>query len=111
MEDEGALVQHTLFLAITRPAMFGGVTVEGVAVNAALTTCFFVGLGSLRYAVIGVAIHLICRSICRSDPNKFRVLKAWLDTAGRSRNRRYWGGSSISPLRVTRSYDQKDLNS
>ena len=109
MEQEGSLVEHTLFLAVTRPAMYAGVTIEAFVLTAFLTTVLFLGLGSFKYSVIGIAIHLICRSICRSDPNKFRILKAWVDTRGKSRNARLWGGSSITPLRLTRSYNAKDF--
>ncbi len=109
MEQEGSLVEHTLFLAVTRPAMYAGVTIEAYVVNMVLTTFLFLGLGSIKYISVGVAIHLICRSICRSDPNKFRILKAWADTYGKSRNRRVWGGSSISPLRLMRTFDEKDF--
>jgi type IV secretion system protein VirB3 len=109
MDQDGSLVEHTLFLAVTRPAMYGGVTIEAYVVNMVLTTVLFLGLGSIKYTLVGVAIHLICRSICRSDPNQFRILKAWAETCGKSRNRRVWGGSSISPLRLTRTFDEKDF--
>jgi type IV secretion system protein VirB3 len=109
MDQDGSLVEHTLFLAVTRPAMYGGVTIEAYVVNMVLTTVLFLGLGSIKYTLVGVAIHLICRSICRSDPNQFRILKAWAETCGTSRNRRVWGGSSISPLRLTRTFDEKDF--
>ena len=104
-----SLVEHTLFLALTRPAMYAGVTIEAYVLNMVLTTLLFLGLGSIKYTLVGIAIHLICRSICRSDPNKFRILKAWAGTCGKSRNRQTWGGSSITPLRLTRTYDQKDF--
>jgi type IV secretion system protein VirB3 len=111
MSEEGSLVEHTLFLAVTRPTMVMGVTVEALVLNAFLSMTLFLGLGSMRYALVGIAIHLICRSICAKDPNAFRILAAWVETRGKSRNAGYWGGSSISPLRLKRSYDEKDLES
>ena len=40
----------------------------------------------------------------------YRDVLAWLETRGRSRTSPYWGGSSVTPLRLTRSYDERDLN-
>jgi type IV secretion system protein VirB3 len=109
MQDEGALQDDTLFLACTRPAMFLGVTMESMGVNVMFTTILFLLAGSIRYAVIGIAIHFIFRAIIWTDHNRFRVLLAWVDTAGRMRNGAQWGGSSLSPLSIGRRYTEEDF--
>ena len=107
-QDE-TLAHDTLFLACTRPAMFGGVTMEAMAVNTMATSVLFLVLGSLRYAVVGILIHFVFKAIVRHDHNAFRVLVAWIDTRGRSRNTAYWGGASVTPLRLVQHFDERDL--
>jgi type IV secretion system protein VirB3 len=88
----------TLFLACTRPVMIAGVTVEAMAFNIAITTSLFILLGSVAYASLGVAVHLLFRALVRHDHNMFRVLVAYLDLRSRTANIVFWGGASVSPL-------------
>ncbi len=39
----------------------------------------------------------------------FRIAVAWVETRGRSRNTSLWGGGSITPLRLSRRFDERDL--
>lgn len=39
----------------------------------------------------------------------FRVLMAWVETRGRARNGAFWGGTSLTPLKLVRRYDERDL--
>ena len=109
MTGKEPLHSDTLFLACTRPAMFAGVTVEAMGINVFVTTLLFLGLGSIFYALIGVVLHGLCRIVIRHDHNAFRVLSGWADTKGRYRNSAYWGGSSVTPLRLKRTYDCGDM--
>ena len=109
MNTSEPLEQDTLFLACTRPAMFGGVTMEAMALNVMATSILFLVLGSIRYALVGVVIHFVFKALIRHDHNAFRVLFAWVDTTGRCRNTGFWGGFSITPLPLVRFYDERDL--
>jgi type IV secretion system protein VirB3 len=109
MQDTEPLTSDTLFLACTRPAMFAGVTVEAMGVNVFVTTLLFLALGSIFYALIGIVLHGLCRVIVRHDHNAFRVLAGWVDTKGRYRTTAYWGGSSVTPMRLKRTFDTGDL--
>ncbi|MBF9235607.1 type IV secretion system protein VirB3 [Microvirga alba] len=108
MDD--SLHEDPLFLACTRPAMIGGVTMEAVGVNVLFSCILFIAAGNIFYMAIGGVLHLICRALCKHDPNIFRVLNAWRETKARCLNRFYWGGSSVSPLKVHRRYNLKDFN-
>ncbi|MGE4409606.1 MAG: type IV secretion system protein VirB3 [Sphingobium sp.] len=107
---EPALEEETLFLACTRPAVFAGAPIETLPVNAAigllvgfiLLDNFLVGVG------ITVSLHVICREIVKRDPNRFRLIGAWIMTTLRCMNRGYWGGSSVTPIQVQRHYDGRD---
>jgi type IV secretion system protein VirB3 len=99
MSDE-RLVEDTLFLACTRPAMIAGVTMEAMGVNVMFSCILFLVAGSIKYGLVAIPIHVICRAVCRHDPNLFRILFAWLETKARHRNSGWWGGSSYTPLRL-----------
>ena len=109
MTEQQPLHSDTLFLACTRPAMFAGVTVEAMGINVFVTTLLFLGLGSIFYASTGVVLHGLCRVIVRHDHNAFRVLAGWADTKGRYRTSAYWGGSSVTPLRLKRTYTIRNM--
>lgn len=107
--DEERLAQHTLFLACTRPAMFHGVTLEAFVVNLFLTGTMFLALKSIFYLGVAPFIHLALRQICKNDPNAFRVLFEYAATKGRCRTRRFWGASTVSPLRLRRPRSVREL--
>ncbi|MBY3214322.1 type IV secretion system protein VirB3 [Rhizobium laguerreae] len=104
------LEEDTLFLACTRPAMIGGVTMEAMGVNIMLTTILYITAGSIAYALVGVVFHFIFRTLVKHDHNMFRILISWIETHGRSRNTAYWGGATVSPLTLIRHYDERDLS-
>lgn len=104
-----SLEEDALFLACTRPAMIAGVTMEALGMNIMTTTILFITAGSIAYALVGVVFHLVFRALVKHDHNMFRILLAWVETRGRSRNSFYWGGATVSPLRVARRFDERDL--
>ncbi|MGH0246494.1 type IV secretion system protein VirB3 [Sinorhizobium meliloti] len=110
MADSGpAFEEDTLFIACTRPAMIAGVTMEAMGMNIMLTTILYIVAGSVAYALVGVVFHLVFRALAKHDHNMFRILLAWIETRGRSRNSAYWGGATLSPMKLARKYDERDL--
>lgn len=101
--------EDPLFIACTRPAMIAGVTMEAMGVNIMLTTILYVVADSIAYALVGVAFHLLFRALVKHDHNMFRILLAWVETRGRSRNSAYWGGATLTPLKLARRFDERDL--
>jgi type IV secretion system protein VirB3 len=106
--DDERLVEDALFLACTRPAMVLGVTMEAMGLNVIASCVLFLVAGSIVFGLVAIPIHLACRAVCRHDPNQFRILFAWLETRGRHRTGRLWGGASCTPLRL-RSPTPKEL--
>jgi type IV secretion system protein VirB3 len=109
MAEAVPLEEDTLFLACTRPAMIAGVTVEAMGMNVILTTVVYILAGSIAYALVGVAFHLVFKALVKHDHNMFRILMAWIETRGRSRNGAFWGGTTLTPLKLVRHYDERDL--
>ncbi|NEI74672.1 type IV secretion system protein VirB3 [Rhizobium lusitanum] len=110
MVSAPTLEEDTLFLACTRPAMIAGVTMEAMGINIMLTTILYITAGSIAYLAVGVVFHLVFRALVKHDHNMFRILIAWVETRGRSRNASYWGGATLSPLTLVRRYDERDLS-
>lgn len=104
------LRENTLFLACTRPAMIGGVTMEAMAANVMFSCTLFIGAGNVFYILVALPIHVVFRALCKYDANIFRVLRACAETKLRCPNRRFWRGSSVTPLKVARRYNLKDFN-
>ncbi|WP_208441716.1 type IV secretion system protein VirB3 [Bartonella raoultii] len=98
--------EDTLFLACTRPAMIAGVTIEAMALNGMATTILFILTSDFTMLGFGVGMHFVLREITKYDHNQFRVLFAWLNTRGKQKNMNRWGGGSISPLRLIRTYKE-----
>ncbi|MEO4002099.1 type IV secretion system protein VirB3 [Mesorhizobium sp. CAU 1732] len=109
MAERITLEEDTLFVACTRPAMIGGVTMEAMGINMIFTTILFILAGSVAYALVGLVFHVIFKAIVKHDHNMFRVLLGWIETRGRARNAGFWGGSTLTPLRLVRRYDERDL--
>ncbi|MGK9086098.1 type IV secretion system protein VirB3 [Brucella intermedia] len=110
MTNVPVLEEDTLFLACTRPAMIAGVTMEAMGINIMLTTILYIVAGSIAYATIGIAFHFVFRALVKHEHNMFRILLVWVETRGRSRNIAYWGGATLSPLKLVRRYDEGDLD-
>lgn len=110
MPTAAGIEEDTLFLACTRPAMIAGVTMEAMGVNIMLTTILYITAGSIAYALAGVVFHFTFRTLVKHDHNTFRILISWIETRGRSRNTAYWGGATLSPLKLARRYDERDLS-
>ena len=106
---EERLLDAPLFLACTRPAMVLGVPMEAVGVNVILSGVVFLAGGSLLYLLTAPALHLVFRAICKADHNAFRLLFVYVDTKGRARNAALWGGSSTSPLALSRRFHVQEL--
>ncbi|MGE5564980.1 MAG: type IV secretion system protein VirB3 [Parcubacteria group bacterium] len=107
-EPEERLVEDTLFLACTRPAMVAGVPMEAMGLNLIVSATVFLAAHSPFYLLIAPVLHVVFRAICKHDHNAFRVLWQFVETKGRSRNTAAWGGSSPTPLQLRRRYTAQE---
>ena len=109
--DQEAKENHSIcFLACTRPVLYLGVTMEAFGLNVGLTMICYVVTSSWKFLGLGVGIHYVFRFLLWQDHNRFRVLQGWFETGGVQRNKAYWGGSSVSPLRHGVTYTASDLD-
>jgi type IV secretion system protein VirB3 len=108
--SQSGLTEDTLFLACTRPAMWRGVPVEAVCINAMATTIFFIIMKNPCYMAIGIVLHYVIRAFISYDYNIFGILRIWAETKGRARNAARWGGSSVSPLPIRPARSAREVH-
>ena len=91
------LDRDQLFVALTRPQMFAGVTYSYFVANAVLATELFLIFRSLWVLVAALVIHLAGVLLCIREP---RFLDLWLTRVSRCprvRNHKIWGCNSYLP--------------
>ncbi len=100
MSDAAELpIKDTLFLAVTRPALWAGIPIEAAVLLLIAGASVLIWSNGPVYAALVVAFgYSISRLIVRHDVNAFRLLFLWGRTKLGNRNRAFWGGSSYTPL-------------
>lgn len=91
------LDQDHLFVALTRPQMFAGVTYSYFTANAVVATELFLLFRSIWVLVAAVLIHLVGVLLCVREPRFFDL---WLTKVGRCprvRNHCIWSCNSYRP--------------
>ena len=91
------LDQDHLFVALTRPQMFAGVTYSYFTANAVIATELFLVFRSIWVLAAAVFIHLLGVLLCVREPRFFDL---WLTKVGRCprvRNHRIWACNSYKP--------------
>lgn len=98
-EEQEIMARNTLFLAVTRPALWAGIPIEAAVPILLAAACVLIGTNNPIYALItGAVMYALARLIVRQDVNAFRLLFLWGRTKAANRNRAFWGGSSYTPL-------------
>ena len=84
------LRRDTVFVALTRPQMFAGVTYSYFVINAVVATELFLIFRSAWVLAVAVLIHLAGVLICLHEP---RAIDLWLNRSMRCprvKNYRLW---------------------
>ena len=66
--------QSTVFIALSRPAMLLGVSVEYVFITISITLAVIILTDSLAYAVVGLVIYLIGRVVFYWDHHLLAIV-------------------------------------
>ena len=91
------LDRDTLFVALTRPQMFAGVTYSYFVANAVVATELFLIFKSIWALAIALIVHLAGVLMCLREPRFFDL---WLTRASRTprvRNHAIWRCNSYRP--------------
>jgi type IV secretion system protein VirB3 len=89
--------RDTLFVALTRPQMFAGVTYSYFIANMVIATELFLIFRSAWALVAALVVHVVGVLLCVREPRFFDL---WLTKAGRCprvRNHAIWRCNSYRP--------------
>lgn len=84
------LKSDPLFVALTRPQMFAGVTYTFFVLNGIVTTELFLVFRTIWVLVIALLIHLGGALACLHEPRFFDLWLVRVSRCPRVRNHRYW---------------------
>lgn len=91
------LEREPLFVALTRPQMFAGVTYSYFVVNAVLATELFLIFHSLWVLAVAVMVHGVGMLACLREPRIFDLWIARVSKTPRVRNHAIWRCNSYRP--------------
>ena len=89
--------RDTLFVALTRPQMFAGVTYSYFIANAVIATELFLIFKSVWALAVALIVHLVGVIMCLREPRAFDL---WLTRASRTprvKNYKIWRCNSYRP--------------
>lgn len=91
------LERDTLFVALTRPQMFAGVTYSYFIANAVIATELFVIFRSIWVLAAALVIHLVGALLCLREPRFFDLWLTKVSRCPRVRNFAIWRCNSYRP--------------
>ena len=86
-----------LFVALTRPQMFAGVTYSYFVANAIIATELFLVFRTAWVLVAAVVLHLIGMVLCVREPRFFDLWIARVGRCPRVKNHAIWRCNSYRP--------------
>jgi type IV secretion system protein VirB3 len=91
------LEHDRLFVALTRPQMFAGVTYSYFIANAIVATELFLIFKSIWAIVVALVIHVIGVLLCLREPRFFDLWLTRVSRCPRVKNHKVWGCNSYRP--------------
>ena len=92
-----SLDRDRLFVALTRPQMFAGVTYSFFVGNAVVATELFLIFKSIWALMIAVVIHVLGAIACANEPRFFDLWLTRVSRCPRIRNHAIWRCNSYRP--------------
>lgn len=93
----GDLRQDTLFVALTRPQMFAGVTYTFFIINIVLTVELFLIFKSFWILPVALLVHGAGMLACLHEPRIFDLWIARVRNCPRVKNHKLWRCNSYRP--------------
>jgi type IV secretion system protein VirB3 len=91
------LEHDRLFVGLTRPQMFAGVTYSYFVANAVVTTELFLIFHSFWAIVAALILHFVGVLLCLREPRFFDLWLTHVSQCPRVKNREVWGCNSYRP--------------
>ncbi|MES2056454.1 MAG: type IV secretion system protein VirB3 [Pseudomonadota bacterium] len=91
------LERDTVFVALTRPQMFAGVTYSYFVVNAVVATELFLIFHSIWVLAVALVVHIAGVLLCLREPRIFDLWLTRVSRCPRVRNHAIWRCNSYRP--------------
>ena len=91
------LDRDPLFVALTRPQMFAGVTYSYFVVNGVVATELFLIFHSIWVLAAAALIHVVGMILCVREPRFFDLWMTKVSRTPRIKNHKVWGCNSYRP--------------
>jgi type IV secretion system protein VirB3 len=91
------LERDRLFVALTRPQMFAGVTYSYFVANAVIATELFLIFKSIWAIAVALVVHVVGVIACAREPRFFDLYLTKASRCPRVRNFRVWRCNSYRP--------------
>ncbi|MGY4396811.1 type IV secretion system protein VirB3 [Sphingomonas sp. UYAg733] len=91
------LERDTVFVALTRPQMFAGVTYSYFVVNAVVATELFLIFHSIWVLAVALIVHVAGVLLCLREPRIFDLWLTRVSRCPRVRNHAIWRCNSYRP--------------
>ncbi|MBB71498.1 MAG: hypothetical protein CMF50_03785 [Legionellales bacterium] len=88
--NDTQLAVSPVFIALTRPPVIFGVTLEALCVNVVVCLLLFILAGSPLYLLLFPPLHSIGWLACRYDCHCFQMLAKRYLVCGLTPNRHFW---------------------
>ena len=89
--------RDTLFVGLTRPQMFAGVTYSFFVANTVIATELFLVFKSVWVVAVALLLHGAGVLLCLKEPRVFDLWLARVSKCPRIKNYRIWGCNSYRP--------------
>ena len=89
--------RDTLFVALTRPQMFAGVTYSYFIANAVIATELFLIFKSIWALAVALIVHLFGVIMCLREPRAFDLWLTRVSRTPRVKNHKIWRCNSYRP--------------
>ena len=89
--------RDTLFVALTRPQMFAGVTYSYFIANAGIATELFLIFKSIWALAVALIVHLVGVIMCLREPRAFDLWLTRVSRTPRVKNHKIWRCNSYRP--------------
>lgn len=93
----GPLERQTVFVALTRPQMFAGVTYSFFVINAVIAAELFLLFKGFWVLILAAVLHVLGMVLCLGEPRFFDLWIARASRCPRVRNHAVWGCNSYRP--------------
>jgi type IV secretion system protein VirB3 len=94
MSDTGELKTDSLFVGLTRPEMFLGVSYMFVLVNGLVSILYFINTSDIKVVFVASAVHLAGYIICFKEPLFLEIYILRGQKCTRCKNKFYHGANS-----------------